>query len=115
MSISAIYANVSCSSLEESARWYAQIFDREPDARPMSGLCEWHLGQTSGFQLHEDRQKAGKCTLTLIVTDVDEDRRRVIGSGLSAGEIEKADYTSIVRMSDPDGNLVVFAQPANPA
>lgn len=111
MPVTAIFANLSCSDLEASARWYGQIFNREPDERPMPGLCEWHFGGSAGFQLFKDPEKAGKGTLTLIVDDVDVDRARLVALGLSVGEVEAADYTSIARMSDPDGNLVVLAQP----
>lgn len=110
--ISAIFANVSCSDLEESAAWYATIFAREADVRPMDGLAEWHQDRTAGFQLHCDDEKAGHSAVTLIVDDIAAERARLSGAGLNPGPIEEADYTTIVRLNDPDGNLVVLAQPA---
>lgn len=107
MPLTAIYANVACRDLESSARWYGTLFGRDPDAAPMDGLVEWHHGEAAGFQLHRNPEKAGRGTLTLIVSDIASERERV--AALGPGEVEAADYVSIVRMQDPDGNLVVLA------
>jgi hypothetical protein len=111
MSVNAVFANMACSDLEASSSWFETLFEREPDARPMDGLCEWHFGETAGFQLHQDATKASQGTLTLIVPDVEAERDRLILAGIDVGDIEEADYTSIARMFDPDENLVVLAQP----
>lgn len=110
MPVTAIFANVSCRDLERSAAWYKDLFGRERDAAPMPGLNEWHR-DGAGLQLHEDAAKAGNSTLTLIVDNLAAERRRLSGTGIETGEIEEADYTSVMRLSDPDGNLVVLAQP----
>lgn len=111
MSLTAIYANLSCSSLAASTPWFETLFGRKPDATPMPGLAEWHEGETGGFQLYENKDNAGNGTVTLIVDDVRGDSERLENSGLKIGEIEPADYTTIMRMKDPDGNLIVLAQP----
>ncbi|WP_336969016.1 VOC family protein [Sphingobium aromaticiconvertens] len=111
MALTAIFAQLSCSRLEESIGWFTQVFGRDPDARPMPGLAEWHEGQGAGFQLFEAADHAGHGTLTLIVSDVASDRARLVEAGLEPGPVEAADYTSICRMRDPDSNLVVLAQP----
>lgn len=97
--------------MEESIGWFTQAFGREPDARPMAGLAEWHEGKNAGFQLFEAADHARHGTLTLIVSDVAGDRTRLAEAGLEPGPVEAADYSSICRMADPDGNLVVLAQP----
>jgi len=40
MSISTIFANVSCSDLETSIRWYEKLFGGPPTRRPMPRLAE---------------------------------------------------------------------------
>ena len=77
----------------------------------MAGLAEWHHGKQAGFQLFESTAHAGHGTLTLIVGAVRAEHERVASIGLDPGEVETADYTTIVRLKDPDGNLVVLAQP----
>src|SRR6185437_5702261 len=109
--IQAIFAQLSCSKLDGSTNWFAILFGRKPDATPMQHLAEWHFADKAGFQLFQNPQAAGKGTLTIIVSDIAGERTRV--SKLEPGEIERADYVDLVRLHDPDGNLVVLAEPRN--
>lgn len=108
MPIQKIYAQIACSDLSASTAWYQTLFGGKPDATPMQHLAEWHRGD-AGLQLFQNPDAAGKTTLTLIVSGLEEERKRV--ASLKPGEIEGADYVNIVRMKDPDGNLVVLAEP----
>ena len=87
MSIKAVYANLACSDLESSTAWFERLFERGPDDRPMAGLCEWHFSETAGFQLHHNPDKAGKGTLTLGVTDVASDHKRLSEAGFDIKEL----------------------------
>jgi catechol 2,3-dioxygenase-like lactoylglutathione lyase family enzyme len=111
MSITALYAQLNCTDLEQSSAWFSRLFGRKPDAAPMNGLLEWHHQQCAGFQLFQFPEYAGKGTVTLIVEDIGLARLRIRDAGLQPGKIEDADYTTICRLYDPDGNLVVLAQP----
>jgi hypothetical protein len=77
----------------------------------MAGLAEWHHRDDAGFQLFEDRANAGRGTMTLIVSSLREEHARLAKAGFAPGDIEAADTTSLVRLRDPDNNLVVLAQP----
>ena len=110
MTIAKIYAHLSCSDLETSIPWFATLFGRDPDARPMAGLAEWHHSDPAGFQLFEDSGAAGEGTLTLIVTGLAAEHARL--SALEPADIEEGDGISLVRLDDPDGNLVVLAEAA---
>ena len=110
MPIAAVYANLSCKALPDSARWFAAVFGREADRNPMEGLLEWACGD-GGLQLFQKPENAGRGTLTLFVDDIRAERDRLAEAGLVTSEIEVADYTTIMRLRDPDGNLVVLAQP----
>ena len=112
MSLTAIYAQLSCTDLERSTEWFTLLFERKPDGTPMEGLAEWHHGEQAGFQLFEDANNAGRGTLTLIVADLGAERSRLSEAGLLPGKVEEADYTTISRFRDPDDNLVVLAQPS---
>jgi predicted enzyme related to lactoylglutathione lyase len=111
MQLASIYAQLNCSDLTASLDWYATLFERDPDAQPMPGLAEWHHGRQAGFQLYQDERNAGHGTLTLIVEKVREEHERLTRASLSPGPVESADYTMIMQLKDPDGNLVVLAQP----
>jgi catechol 2,3-dioxygenase-like lactoylglutathione lyase family enzyme len=109
MPIETIFAHVSCSNLEESEKWYAKVFGREADRHPMDHLAEWHFTDSAEVQLFEDAEKAGSSTLTLGVLPMDPEVERMRNSGLKVGEVGQADDYYILRMRDPDGNLVVLA------
>lgn len=111
MPLKSIFANLSCTDLERSTEWFTTLFQRKPDTTPMEGLAEWHHGEQAGFQLYKNPKAAGHGTLTLIVSDIRAERSRLSASGMLPGKIEAADYTTICRIRDPDGNLVVLAQP----
>jgi hypothetical protein len=108
MALDKIFAQLSCTNLNESIGWFATIFGREPDARPMNGLAEWHH-DAAGFQLFQG-ENAGRGTMTLIVTGLQDEHRRLSDAGLQAGAIESANYVDLFRLRDPDSNLVVLAQ-----
>jgi hypothetical protein len=113
MPIRAIYAHLSCVSLANSAAWFAKLFGRPPDARPMAGLVEWHLGHAAGLQLFEDPTNSGHGTLTLLVDGLWDEHERLSAAHLNPGDAEEADTVSLIRLRDPDGNLVVFAEPTS--
>ena len=76
----------------------------------MDGLAEWHHGERAGFQLYEDPAHAGHATLTLFVTGLEDERIRLKDGDLDPGPLERGDNFNLVRLRDPDGNLVVLAQ-----
>ena len=110
MPLHKIYAHLNCADLDASIRWFSAVFNRGPDERPMEGLAEWHHAGVAGFQLFQNPEDAGRGVLTLIVGGLDEERRRLDAAGLSPGEIEPASYVRLIRLRDPDENLVVLAE-----
>lgn len=112
-SIQQIYGQLNCSDLSVSESWFEKLFGRAPDARPMAGLAEWHHRGAAGLQLFENSEHAGHGTMTFIVSDLCAEHARLEATGLAKGPIEPATTTHLVRMNDPDGNLIVLAQPGN--
>lgn len=112
MGIKSIYAQLGCSDLNRSKHWYCILFNREPDANPMDGLLEWHHEENAGFQLFSNSANAGRGSMTIIVEGLFEERERLVDAGHQPGEVEAGDFASICQMSDPDGNLIVLAEPS---
>jgi hypothetical protein len=110
MPIEKVFAHISCSNLESSIAWFTKLFGRAPDESPMAGLAEWHQNNQAGFQLFQDPKNAGHATMTLGVSDLDSERLRLAQFKLQPGPIEEADYVNIVRIRDPDQNLIVLAE-----
>ena len=108
MSIQKVYAHLNCADFQKSTPWFETLFGRKPDATPMQHLAEWHHGNEAGFQLFQNPADAGKGTLTLIVSGLMSERSRL--SSLRPGEIERGNYVDLMRLRDPDNNLVVLAE-----
>lgn len=109
MAIETVFAHVSCSDLVTSAAWYEKLFGKPPIRRPMPGLAEWQFSESAEVQLHQERQHAGASTLTLGVLPIEPERQRLQQAGLQPGPIEETHGYFIMRLRDPDQNLVVFA------
>jgi len=109
MSIQTVFAHISCADLKTSLPWYQKLFGKPPIRRPMPGLAEWQFTDSAEVQLFEERIHAGHSTLTLGVLPMEPERQRLVDAGLNPGPIEEADDYFIMRMRDPDQNLVVFA------
>ncbi len=111
MALRKIYAHLSCAHHAASVRWFEKLFGRAPDATPMAGLAEWHHGDSAGFQLFENAVDAGHGTLTLFVHGLNDEKIRLTEAGLETGDVEIATTTRQLLLRDPDGNLVVVAEP----
>ena len=111
MAINTILAHLSVRDLSISEPWFEILFGRPADTRPMPGLVEWLHGDQAGLQLFEDSTKAGHGTLTLLVTGLSAMSVRLDAAGLKVNEIESATAVDLIRLHDPDGNLVVLAEP----
>ena len=108
MGIETIFANVSCSDLGVSLPWYQKLFGMPPTRRPMDGLAEWHFTDSAEVQLYENKANAGKSTLTVGVLPLEPEQQRLTDLGLAPGPIEPTKDFFIMRIDDPDGNLVVL-------
>ena len=109
MSIQTIFAHVSCADINVSALWYEKLFGKAPIRRPMPGLVEWQFSDSAEVQLHEEKEHAGSSTLTLGVLPLEPERKRLGETGLKPGPIEETNGYFIMRIRDPDHNLIVFA------
>jgi hypothetical protein len=109
MAIATIFAQVSCSNLETSISWYEKLFGKPPLRRPMPGLAEWQFTDSAEVQLFEAREHAGHSTLTLGVLPLQVEHDRLEEAGLKPGPVELATHFFIMRLRDPDNNLVVLA------
>jgi catechol 2,3-dioxygenase-like lactoylglutathione lyase family enzyme len=111
MRINRILAQMTVSDLDVAEQWYTGLFGREPDARPMDGLLEWHLADTFGVQVYLDAERAGRSSMVCDVGDLDD-----LVAELDAAQIEHPepmDVTAsrVLQLSDADGNLIVFSGP----
>ena len=92
-------------------KFYTQLFDREPDDRPMKGLIQWRNVAGANIQLFHDKENAGSGRLTIVVPKMDEARRSLEAIGVKLTGESQGDYGRIARFADPDGNRITLAEP----
>ncbi|WP_409179539.1 VOC family protein [Amycolatopsis sp. VS8301801F10] len=104
-----VLAQCTVSDLARAEEWYAALFERGPDARPMAGLLEWRLGDTFGLQVWSEPGRAGRSTVVFEETDLDAVAARATKAGIAHDGPRPGGGARILPLADPDGNRVVFS------
>ncbi|WCO67261.1 VOC family protein [Iamia majanohamensis] len=109
MAITGVLAQATVTDLDAAEEWYTAFFDRPPDARPMDGLLEWHLGgDATGVQVWAEPDRAGRSSVVLQVDDLDAHAARLAEAGLTDATPQSATSSRILQVADPDGNRLVL-------
>lgn len=103
-----LLAQCTVADLERAEKWYTGLFDRGPDANPMAGLLEWHLGDGFGLQVWSEPGRAGRSTVVLYDTDLDAVASHAATVGIAHDGPQSGGGARILPLTDPDGNRVVF-------
>lgn len=111
MAIQRILAQMTVAELDIAEPWYTALFGREPDARPMAGLLEWHLDERFGVQVWVEPGRSGNSSMVLDESDLDARAAELDRVGISNDGPVAATTTRILPVSDPDGNRIVFTGP----
>jgi catechol 2,3-dioxygenase-like lactoylglutathione lyase family enzyme len=111
MALIRILAQSTVSDLTAADGWYTSLWGRGPDARPMPGLLEWHLGPTAGLQVWSEPARAGRSTVVMGTDDLDALAARLLGAGIEHEGAQPGGGARILQLEDPDGNRVVIAGP----
>lgn len=109
MAFTRVLAQATVSDLERAIDWYAKLFGRQPDARPMPGLVEWHLGKSHGVQVWAESDRAGNSSMVLDESDFDDLVARLDEAGLDHDRPEDVTAARILVLVDPDGNRIVVS------
>ena len=110
MTIVNALASVAVRDLAESSQWYEQILG--PGNQPMPEVVEWQFEGGGGLQVYELPERAGECSCTLIVSNIDETARRLHETGVAPDAAPaRNDRVDTIMIKDPDGNSIAFAMP----
>lgn len=74
----------------------------------MPGLIEWHLGDTFGVQVWSEPDRAGRSSMVLEETNLDDAAARLLEQGIRNDGPQPGDGARVVQIIDPDGNRVVL-------
>ncbi|MES2611092.1 MAG: VOC family protein [Pseudomonadota bacterium] len=110
MAIQNALASVAVKSLPDAVQWYETLFERAPDSRPMPELAEWSLPQGGWLQVYELPRRAGRCSVTLAVDDIDEQGEQLERMGVDTAQRSNSKKVRAILVTDPDGNHLAFAQ-----
>lgn len=106
--ITQVLAQATVTDLDRAQNWYDRLFERSPDANPMPGLLEYHLGESFGVQVWLEPDRAGHSSVVLTETDLDGAAARLREVGLTDSDAGPISSGRALMLTDPDGNRVVL-------
>lgn len=107
-------ASLAVKDLRAASEWYERLFQRPPDSRPMPEVAEWKFPRGGWLQVYQLPERAGHCSCTLAVDDIESIARHVESLGIDSGKRSAAAKVKTVMITDPDGNSLAFAQALDP-
>ena len=107
-----LFAVSPVQDLATALDWYARLFGRAADDRPIPDLAQWYL-DGFGFQVMREPQRAGRGMATLVVPDIEAERTRLAAVGIGLDEAVRGPFGAIVQFEDPEGNRITLAEPPN--
>jgi predicted enzyme related to lactoylglutathione lyase len=110
MSIDNALASVAVSNLHSTVQWYEKLFRRPADSMPMPEVAEWKFAGGGWLQVYQNPERAGTGSVTLAVSDLDEQIADLRKAGIEPGAPMNSPRVNVVMIKDPDGNSIAFAQ-----
>lgn len=109
--ITDLFAGVPVSDLDASIDWYTRLFGRPPDRRVGHEML-WGMDEHAWLFIEPNAPQAGAGRITLAVSGLDALLERVGAEGIRHEPIETySNGVRHVKIPDPDGNAIAFAEP----
>ena len=110
MKIENVLASVAVRDLAAATKWYERVFQRPADSTPMPEVAEWKFTRGGWLQVYRLPERAGGCSCTFAVDDLDHVVTHLENLGVETGEEMKSERTRVIMIKDPAGNSLAFAQ-----
>ena len=110
MKIENVLASVAVKDLVVAKEWYAKVFQRPADSTPMPEVAEWKFPRGGWLQVYRLPERAGCCSCTFAVDDLDQVITHLQNLGVETGKEMKSEKTRVIMIKDPAGNSLAFAQ-----
>lgn len=107
-------ASLAVRDLESAFRWYERLLGRPADSRPMAEVAEWKFEGGGWLQLYQLAERAGHGSVTLAVSDIEEQAAHLRQCGISIGERTSGQKVKTIMITDQDGNHLAFAEAIDP-
>ena len=113
MSIDNAFASVAVKDVKAAASWYAKLLGKE-GSMPMSEVAEWTFPRGGVLQVYELAERAGNCSFTLAVSDLEEEIGKLDAMGVDTKARTSAETVKTLMIKDPDGNSIAIVQTLDP-
>ncbi len=113
MTIRNALASLAVRNLDAAEPWYRQLFGR-PGHRAMQEVAEWKFDGGGGLQVYQLPERAGTCSCTLAVENLDSEAARLVSLGINARCRTEDERVRTLMIADPDGNSIALAEPIDP-
>jgi hypothetical protein len=114
MPIDNVLASVAVRDLDTAEAWYARLIGRA-GSRPMPEVAEWKLPGGGGLQVYALAERAGCCSFTIVVRDIESEIMKLDGMGVDTSARSANPRIKTVMVTDPDGNHIALAEALDPA
>src|SRR5918998_6717085 len=109
--ITHLFAGIPVSDLDASTDWYTRFFGRPPDARVGDEVL-WEVDEHAWLFIEPNAAHAGAGRITLSVVGLDALLERLAEQRIEHEPIEiYSNGVRHVKVPDPDGNAIAFAEP----
>jgi catechol 2,3-dioxygenase-like lactoylglutathione lyase family enzyme len=113
--ITHLFAGVPVSELDASLGWYTRLFGHPPDRRVGEEIL-WEVDEHAWLFIEPNAAHAGAGRITLAVTGLDALLERLAAERIEHEPIETySNGVRHVKVPDPDGNAIAFAEPPDDA
>ncbi len=107
-------ASVAVKNLDSASQWYERLFGRPADSKPNSEVAEWKFERGGWLQVYQLPERAGKGSVTLTVSNLEQQIGDLKTIGIDAGESVRSAKVNVIMIKDPDGNSIAFAEAIDP-
>lgn len=114
MPIDNALASVAVTDLAVAERWYRELLGRD-GSKPMPEVVEWKFAGGGGLQVYALAERAGHCSFTLAVRDIETEINKLDGMGVDTSQRTSAPQVKTVMIIDPDGNHIALAESQDPS
>jgi predicted enzyme related to lactoylglutathione lyase len=113
MTINNVLASVAVKDLKTAIPWYEKLFGRPADSTPMPEVAEWKFPGGGWLQIYALPERAGCCSCTLAVSNIEEEHGKLQKLGIDTGNRASGSQVKTIMVKDLDGNSIAFAEAAD--
>ena len=114
MPIDNALASIAVTDLAVAERWYRELLG-QAGSKPMPEVIEWKFPNGGGLQVYALGERAGHCSCTLVVRDIDGEVKKLDGMGVDTRQRTSTPRVKTVMIVDPDGNHIALAEADDPS